>query len=79
MKKLLFILTLLAMLSCKKENENPKYEWTDVSPESTTDFQDLQMLNETVGYAAGYINSGPTNFVCTQIQPGNCISENKTI
>jgi len=71
MNKLLLILSLLALLACKKENNNQKQEWTDVSPESTTDFQDIQMLNEHVGYVAGFINSGSTNFVCTQIQPGN--------
>jgi len=70
MNKLLLILSLLAMLSCKKENDNQKYEWKDVSPESTTDFQDIQMLNEKVGYVAGFLNTGSYNVVCTQIQPG---------
>lgn len=66
MKKLLFILTLLALLSCKKENENPKYEWTDVSPESETYFRDIQMLNDNVGYVAGTISNEPTDLTCTQ-------------
>jgi len=78
MKKRLLILSLLALLDCKK-NDNQLYEWTDVSPESTTGFQEIKMLTENVGYVAGFLNSRAYNVVCTQIQPGNCISENKTI
>jgi len=82
MNKLLLILSLLALLACKKENNNQKQEWTDVSPESTTDFQDIQMLNENVGYVAGFINSGQHNVMCTEIQPAdsnNYISLDNTL
>lgn len=70
MKKLLLILSLLALLACEKENGKKSFEWTDVSPESTTFFRDIQMLNENVGYVAGTISNEPTNLACTQILTG---------
>lgn len=71
MKNLCFILSFFILVACQKESDNKKQEWSDVSVESATDFKDIQMLSENVGYVAGYIYGPAYSTLCTDIQPGD--------